>query len=199
MAIEKCTLLAIEKCTVGIGCRGGSEATGAGTDAWIWSPLMSSHPQPRGRPPARRSFRGPTRHRERGSTQLGLWDEAGTRAMIFGPPPRSGARLPSRVGILGREREPEGHRRALGGQRLERAEPLPFGRKPGQIGVLDHVVERRQTAHEHFGRGHPARWRVSSAPSPPVGATSADAADLRPRTSRSPAFAPSRPTRTGAR
>ena len=35
MAIERCTLLAIEKCTVGTGPRGGSEATGAGTGAWI--------------------------------------------------------------------------------------------------------------------------------------------------------------------
>ena len=42
MAIERCTLLAIEKCTLGIGCRGGSEATGAGTDAWMWSPFMTS-------------------------------------------------------------------------------------------------------------------------------------------------------------
>ena len=33
--------MAIEKCTVGIGSRGGSEATGAGTDAWIWSSLMT--------------------------------------------------------------------------------------------------------------------------------------------------------------
>ena len=41
MAIEKCALLAIEKCTVGIGSRRGSEATGAGTDAWIWLALMT--------------------------------------------------------------------------------------------------------------------------------------------------------------
>ena len=34
--------MAIEKCTLGIGPRGGSEATGAGTDAWIWSPFMTS-------------------------------------------------------------------------------------------------------------------------------------------------------------
>ena len=52
--------------------------------------------------------------------------------------------------------EPGGQEPAPYAERLERRDFLPFGWKPRQVGMLDHVVEREEAAHGHLGRGGPA-------------------------------------------
>ena len=47
--------------------------------------------------------------------------------------------------------EARGQQLALDPEGLERGDLLVLGRQPRQAGMLDHVVEREQAAHEHVG------------------------------------------------
>lgn len=49
---------------------------------------------------------------------------------------------------------------------LESGDLLRLGREPSRVGMIEHVVEREQTPHQHFRRGDPAAAEVPGAERP---------------------------------
>ena len=101
-------------------------------------------------------------------------DEHGTAGVQrHGHPAREVApRAASRAPV-----DPDGHQGAIDAERLEGAHLLRLGREPGQARMLDHVVERKQAANDHLGRGDPAVADVLGTERP-VDPPRADPADL---------------------
>ena len=77
---------------------------------------------------------------------------------------------------------PLGQDPPLNAKRLEGGHLLRFGRKPGQVQMVEHIVQREEASHQHLRGGDPSAWTAFSSErsvdAPPADAAhAADAPD----------------------